>query len=180
MGSPVKIVIFAICVTAFVAFFGDKFMMLTHRVADRQQQIEQQPGNELVYDRVNRAKNAGNILIPRDRDGQYWVSLYVNGTPIRFMVDTGASHISLRYEDAEMAGLNPAALDYIYIFKTVNGVSHKAMIKLDYISLKSIEFFNIPASVSKPGQLNVSLLGMNFLNKLSGFNVENNLMVLRP
>ena len=118
--------------------------------------------------------------MPISEDGHFWMTLYVNGSPVRFVVDTGASHISLSYEDAMAVGLMPGSLEYTRIFKTANGNSHKAIVKIDRIELDSIVMSAIPASVSQPGRMDVSLLGMNFLNKLSSFHMENRELILRP
>ncbi|PCI45309.1 MAG: hypothetical protein COB49_10225 [Alphaproteobacteria bacterium] len=176
MISPAKILLLALLATAFVAYFGEKFTALTGEVISRRTQAS---GNGPRYAQSNWA-NGGDVYIPMSRDGHYWATLEVNGTPVRFVVDTGASHISLSYEDAAQAGLDPAALTYDRVFKTAGGVSRKAMVTLDSLSLESIEISHITASVSQRGQMNISLLGMNFLSKLSGFNVENNQMILKP
>lgn len=180
MTSPAKILLLAFCATAFVAYFGEKFTTVTDKIADSRIQPVRQSANDPVYAQTHSEYYGGDIYISMSRDGHYWVTLDVNGTPVRFVVDTGASHISLSYQDAEAAGLDPAGLNYDRIFKTAGGVSRKAMINLDRISLESIQIFNISASVSQRGHMDVSLLGMNFLNKLSGFNVENREMILRP
>lgn len=177
MTSPAKILLLALFATAFVAYFGERFTLLTDKVDDRQ---AQNSGNSSFYGKIRSDNYEGDIYIPMSRDGHYWATLEVNGTPIRFVVDTGASHISLSYQDAKTAGLDPANLSYNQPFKTAGGVSHKAMVNINRISLESIEVSNISAAVSLQGQMNVSLLGMNFLNRLSGFNVEDREMTLKP
>ncbi|HEC00924.1 MAG TPA: TIGR02281 family clan AA aspartic protease [Sphingomonadales bacterium] len=176
MTSPSKILLLALFVAAAVAYFGDKIIA----VADGQKQVVQNTGNDMVYAKTNRAEFGGEIRVSINRDGHYWATLDVNGTPVRFVVDTGASHISLSYEDAEAAGLDPAGLAFDRAFRTANGISYKAMVKLDQISLDSIEVTGISASVSQQGAMNVSLLGMNFLNKLSSFKIENRDLILKP
>ena len=184
MTNSAKILVLAFCVVAFFAYFGDRLILLGTEVADRQRQGEQDTGNKLVYapvyTRSNSSYYGGDVRIPMSRDGHYWVTLEVNGAAVKFVVDTGASHISLSYKDAVAAGLDPAGLTYDRIFKTANGISRKAIITLDHISLESIELSNMSASVSQQGRMDISLLGMNFLNKLSGFRVENREMILKP
>lgn len=180
MTSPAKILVLALCIAAFVAYFGDKFMLLNDEVADSRKLASGQSGTQPVNVRSNSSHYGDDVYISLSRDGHYWVMLDVNGTPTRFVVDTGASHIALSYEDAQAAGLDPDGLNYDRIFNTANGVSRKAMVTIDRLSLDSIQINNIKASVSLRGQLGVSLLGMNFLNRLSGFNVENNEMILKP
>ncbi|VAV91047.1 Aspartyl protease [hydrothermal vent metagenome] len=176
MTSPSKILLLALFVAATVAYYGDKIIA----AADGQKQLVQNTGDDLVYGKTNRAEFGDDVRVPMNRDGHYWATLDVNGTPVRFVVDTGASHISLSYEDAEAAGLDPAGLEYDRAFRTANGISYKAMVKLDQISLESIEVTGISASVSQQGAMNVSLLGMNFLNKLSSFKMEDQSLILKP
>lgn len=184
MSSPAKIFILAFCVVAVFAYFGDQLILLSTEVAENQRQTVRSSGNAPVYAPVvaqsNNSYYGGDVRIPMSRDGHYWVTLEVNGAAVNFVVDTGASHISLSYKDAVAAGLDPAGLTYDRIFKTANGISRKAIVILDNISLDSIELSNMSASVSQPGRMDVSLLGMNFLNKLSGFTVENREMILKP
>lgn len=180
MMSPAKILLLALCATAVVAYFGEKFMAVADKIHSRPEQTSPQTTQGLVYGKSTMARDNGAIRIPISRDGHYWVTLDINGTPVRFVIDTGASHISLSYRDAEAVGLGPKELNYNRVFRTANGNSRKAMVRLDHLSLQSIEMSGITASVSRPGQMVISLLGMNFLNKLSGFNVRNGELILEP
>ena len=176
MISPAKLLLCVVCVAAFVATYGEKFIQVAGKVGDNQRQNSPQTPDEQGYENGY----GGDIHVAMNRDGHYWVTLDVNGTPIRFVVDTGASHIALSYEAAEAAGLDPADLTYDRAFRTANGISHKAMVKLEQVSLESIVMSDIAASVSHEGSMGVSLLGMNFLNKLSSFKVENGNLILTP
>jgi len=180
MISPAKILLLALCATAVFSYFGEKFIAITGKIDNRSEQATHPVARGLVYGKSIMASDSGSVHIPLSRDGHYWVTLTINGTPVRFVVDTGASHISLSYQDAQAIGLGPKELNYNRIFQTANGNSRKAMVRLDHLSLQSIEMSDIAASVSLPGRMEVSLLGMNFLNKLSGFNVENGELILNP
>lgn len=180
MISPGKILLFALCVAAFVATYGEKFMQVADKVGDGQRLDRSQDGSQGADEQVYADGYGEDIHVAMNRDGHYWVTVDVNGTPIRFVVDTGASHIALSYEAAEAAGLDPAGLEYDRAFRTANGITHKAMVKLEQVSLDSIVISNISASVSRQGSMGVSLLGMNFLNELSSFKVENRNLILKP
>jgi len=180
MSSPSKIIFLAFFVAVFVAYFGDKFVALSHKAGENIKQTAQKSANEMVYEKTNMAGYNGDIRVPMSRDGHYWLNIDVNGTAVRFVVDTGASHIALSYQDAVNAGLDPSSLTYDRIFQTANGQTRKAFVKLDSMTLNPIEMSDVLASVSQEGQMNVSLLGMNFLNRLSGFRVENRQLILKP
>ncbi len=180
MISPAKILLLALCATAVISYFGEKIIAINGKIDHRSEQATRPAARGLVYGKSIMARDSRSVHIPITRDGHYWVTLTINGTPVRFVVDTGASHISLSYQDAEAIGLGPGELTYNRVFQTANGNSRKAMVRLDHLSLQSIEMSDIDASVSRPGQMAVSLLGMNFLNKLSGFNVRNSELILNP
>ncbi|WP_339862582.1 retropepsin-like aspartic protease family protein [Paremcibacter congregatus] len=180
MNSPSMILLFALCVAAVVAYFGEQILDTTDAVAERDGTQMESASGKLVYGTTRMADNTQPIRIPVSRDGHYRITLEVNGTPVHFVVDTGASHVSLRYEDALAAGLDPAGLSFDRVFRTANGKSHMAVVLLDRMALEGMPFSSIPASVSQAGRLDVSLLGMNFLSRLSSFKFEGGELLLTP
>ncbi len=180
MTSPSRLLLFAVFVAAFVAYFGDHFIALSNKAGESIKEVAHKSSNELVYDKANMAEYNGDIRVPIAQDGHYWVTIEVNGVPVLFVVDTGASHISLSYQDARKTGLDPEFLNYDKVFKTANGETRKAIISLDRVSMDAIEMSNVMASVSQQGQMDISLLGMSFLSRLSGFMVEDGQLILRP
>lgn len=180
MTSPLKLLLFALFAAAVVAYFGEKFIDVTRRIENRQAARSQPPTDDLVYADVKVTNPARSIRVPMAADGHFWVTLTVNGTPVRFVVDTGASHVSLSHQDATNIGVDPTGLSYNRLFRTANGDSRKAMVLLKRMSLESIQITDVRAAVSPPDRMAVSLLGMNFLNRLSGFGVEDGVMILKP
>ena len=63
---------------------------------------------------------AGRVEVPRAADGQYYLTLDVNGAPVEFLVDTGASEVVLNNADAERAGIDTANLAYLGRARTAN------------------------------------------------------------
>ncbi|QND53430.1 TIGR02281 family clan AA aspartic protease [Phyllobacterium sp. 628] len=132
----------------------------------------------------------GSPISTRDGDGAITVTLAkadnghfeINGTvdnaPVAFMVDTGASSIVLSYNDAQRAGLNPDKLAYRTPIMTANGATTAAIVTLNSIKIGAIERYNIRAMVAQDGRMDGSLLGMNFLNTLSGFSVRGDRLIL--
>lgn len=49
----------------------------------------------------------GEIVLPRGRDGHYYLTAEINGAAVRFVVDTGASDIVLTKADAARIGIDP-------------------------------------------------------------------------
>ena len=87
----------------------------------------------------------------------------MNGTPIRFLVDTGATSIALPASFARRAGprLPQGAARHVH---TANGVVPRTA-TLDTVRLGDIELQSVDASCSRTG-LDVALLGMSFLNRV--------------
>ena len=61
-------------------------------------------------------------------DGHFYVMGQVNGAPVRFVIDTGASGVVLSPDDARRAGIDPASLKFASPAETANGVGYGAMV----------------------------------------------------
>lgn len=117
------------------------------------------------------------IEIPRGRDGHYTLTLNVNDTPVRFIVDTGASDIVLSRRDAARIGLDPDGLTYLGTAQTANGTVRTAAVRLDQVTLGGIEDRDLRAVVND-GDLDGSLLGMAYLHLFRRIEIEDGQMVL--
>ena len=108
----------------------------------------------------------GRIEIPMSPDGHYHMTLEINGTPLRFIVDTGASDMVLSTGDAERAGLDTDRLAYVGVARTANGTVPTARVWLDEVRLGEMVDTSVPALVNG-GEMSGSLLGMAYLNRFS-------------
>ena len=133
---------------------------------------ELMPGEPMVT-------QAGTVELRRGPDGHFHVVGTVNGTEVLFLVDTGASGVVLNQADARRIGFDPGTLAYTQIFNTANGQVTGAPVRLASMGVGPIVFRDVGASVNG-GKLDRSLLGMSFLNRLSGFEIEGDRMTLRP
>ncbi len=124
-------------------------------------------------------QDGSRIEVPRGRGGHFHLVLNVNGTPIDFLVDTGASDIVLSQEDARRVGLDPDALPYLGTANTANGEVRLAYATLDTISLGPIGFENVDVSVNG-GEMAGSLLGMSFLSRFDRLEISRDLLILEP
>lgn len=118
------------------------------------------------------------VAIAADRGGQFSADALVNGTHVRFLVDTGASAVILTPEDALRAGIDVKQLKYTVPIRTANGTNHAAAEKLDEIRVGTITVRDVRALVAKPDLLSTSLLGMTFLSKLRSFKISGGQLVL--
>jgi aspartyl protease family protein len=110
--------------------------------------------------------------------GHFLVEAVVNGVPITFLVDTGASSVVLTMEDAERLGFRPESLRFTQRFASANGEVRAAPVVLRELRIGQFSVFDMPASVNE-APLRVSLLGMSFLERLHGYGVEDGRLILR-
>jgi clan AA aspartic protease (TIGR02281 family) len=102
--------------------------------------------------------------------GHVVLTASVNGAPVRFLVDTGASTVALSPADARAAGINPDALAFDKTTTTANGVVRVAPVMLREIRIEHLSVENVPAVVD--ANLSGSLLGMSFLSRLKSFEMR--------
>ncbi len=119
----------------------------------------------------------GGIEIGRASDGHFHATLRVNGAPVRFIVDTGASEVVLSREDAERVGIDPARLAYDGRAVTANGTVATARVMLDEVAFGDRIERRVPAAVTA-GELPFSLLGLTFLDRFARIEIEGDRMRL--
>jgi aspartyl protease family protein len=119
------------------------------------------------------------VRIRKRLDGHFTAKVRVNGKPISMIVDTGASSIVLRPEDAEKAGIDTKALTYRVPVLTANGRAMAARIRLDKVAVGPLDRKGVDALVAQPGALTQSLLGMSFLSRLRSYEFSGDFLTLR-
>lgn len=121
--------------------------------------------------------DAGRIEVPRAPDGHYYLTAEVNGTPVEFVIDTGASQIVLSERDARRAGIDTEGLVYIGRAITANGEVRTAPVRLDRLAIGPFADERVRAVVNE-GELDRSLLGMDYLQRFSSVEISGNRLVL--
>ena len=117
-------------------------------------------------------------IAQRGNDGSFAFDAVVNGSHVRMLFDTGATVVGLRAEDADRLGISINNLTYSAKIKTANGTAEVAPVTIDTMIIGNITLRRVSGFVAKEGALPQNLLGQTFLARLSGFNVENNLLIL--
>ncbi|MFO7758135.1 MAG: TIGR02281 family clan AA aspartic protease [Roseovarius sp.] len=117
------------------------------------------------------------IELPRAPDGHYYLTADVNGTPLRFVVDTGATQVVLSQRDAAEIGIDTDALNYLGRAFTANGEVRTASVRLDSVEVGPVRHENVRAVVNK-GEMAGSLLGMNYLQEFSSIEITGGKLVL--
>jgi aspartyl protease family protein len=133
--------------------------------------------SELVPGRA--AQRGVTVEIARGRNGDFHVSMQLNGAYVSMVLDTGASAVVLTQDAAKAAGLPLEVLNYNVPIETANGRTRAAAVTLDRMAVGSIVERNVPALIAQPGQLKVSLLGMTFLNRLQSWEVRGDRLTMR-
>lgn len=119
------------------------------------------------------------LTVAADSRGHYLVHPTIDNYRVRMMVDTGASIVALKAEDAAALGLKAGSQAQRMPLSTANGVVMGYRTTIREIRLGEITVRNVDAVVLPPGALGISLLGNSFLGKLNGYQVQTGRMILR-
>ncbi len=104
------------------------------------------------------------IEVPRAGDGHFNLVMHLNGEPIDFVVDTGATEMVLSLDDARRAGIDPDSLTFFGTASTANGEVKTAFTTIDEVAIGPVTFNRVRVAVNA-GEMRGSLLGMSFLNR---------------
>ncbi len=168
LGTAVKmfaswVLIFA---AAFVIFtFKDDFAALGDRL------LVSVRGGETV------ATAPGETRVRLAPDGHFWVEAEVNGQPVRFLVDSGATVTSISADTAQRVGIQ-AQPGLPVVVSTANGLVNAQRGRADRLLVGNIERQNVAVHISEAfGDINV--IGMNFLSSLRSWRVEGRTLILK-
>lgn len=106
---------------------------------------------------------SGKIVLQAGSHGHFLTSGQINGRAVQFIVDTGASVVSLSVADAERIGLNYKAGQMVRM-STANGTALAWQVKLGSVRLGTVEVYEVDAVVSS-GNMPYVLLGNSFLTR---------------
>jgi aspartyl protease family protein len=106
------------------------------------------------------------VAIADDGRGHFQVRARVDGRPIDFMVDTGASAIALRESAAARLGIRPSERDYTIRVSTANGIAKGAPVILDVVDIDGVVVRDVRAIVQPDEALAFNLLGMTYLSRV--------------
>src|SRR5690606_27877233 len=86
------------------------------------------------------------LMLRAGPHGHFMAEAEINGTPVTFLVDTGASAIYLTPDDAARLGWTPPRLTYSERYSTASGVVHAAPVTLRSLRIGQLELYDLPAS----------------------------------
>ena len=111
------------------------------------------------------SSNARSLVVHAN-GGHFAVDARVDGRRIPFLIDTGASQITIRESDASRLGFHPKERDYSIRINTANGVGRAAQVDLRMVEVGDILVRDVPALIVPDNVLNVNLLGMTFMSRV--------------
>jgi aspartyl protease family protein len=118
------------------------------------------------------------LRVAQTEGGAFVIVGQVNGQPVLFMVDTGATDTVLSPADAKRVGINVDALNYDQTAETANGLGYGAKWTADRLAVGGIHLGPFPMVVNK-APMGGSLLGMTFLSRLESYEVRDRTLILR-
>jgi len=138
--------------------------------------LEQQRNpNQAVFSRINEA-GVREVVLKRNHFGHYITSGTVNGRPVEFLLDTGASDVAIPAQLANRLGLKRGGLVQ---YQTANGNITAWRTTLDSVTIGPMVITNVPASIN-PGMQDMEiLLGMSVLKHIE-FSQRGDVLILRP
>ena len=120
--------------------------------------------------------DTGEVRINKGTNNYFEVKGKVNKESILFLVDTGATITALTIKDAAKVGINTNRLKFKIPIETANGTTYAAVVQTKSREIGDIQFQDFNVFVGQ--NLSVSLLGMDFISKLSKFEIEDNVLIL--
>ena len=132
--------------------------------------------NQVV--RANRAGDGrAEIVLRQNRSGHYVANGTINGVPVTFLLDTGATNVSVPARVASRIGLEPGAPVRTV---TANGSLTTYLTRIDAIDVGGLRLGNVPAQINPGSQFEEVLLGMSFLKHFDFAQRDRALVIREP
>jgi aspartyl protease family protein len=128
---------------------------------------------------VSTADGKAEVIVHKALGGHFETTVEIGQVSVPVLIDTGASSVALRYEDAMNMGIDPGELSFTRTVLTANGRASAAPLRIPEMRLGPILRNNVEAVVLEEGRLDQSLLGMSFLSTLSSMQMQTDELRLR-
>lgn len=158
----------------WVAIFGAFFVLFLFRDEGR-----------ALWDRakadmgVQSAQISGSTLrIQKSDDGHFHVRAQVNGNPVDFLIDSGATTTTLSRVAANRAGVQPSG-GFPVLIETANGTTQADRAEISDLRVGTIRQGDAKVLIGD-GLGDTNLLGMSFLSSLKSWRVEGSTLILEP
>ena len=119
----------------------------------------------LSHARMKQGTGAASVMVTADENGHFTTMGQVNGIPVRFAVDTGATFIAFHANEARRLGLDYRKGQKV-LMDTAAGIAPAYRIKLDTVRVGDITVNSVDAVVMDSEGPSIALLGMSFLSRM--------------
>jgi aspartyl protease family protein len=126
----------------------------------------------------NRSSRTRTTELNADSRGHFEAHAQINGHGVGVMIDTGATSVALRFEDAARLGLHAEPDQFNIPIATANGATMAARAMLAEIRIGNIRVKNVEALIVPAKALTTNLMGMSFLKRLSRVQIAGSRLVL--
>ncbi len=116
-------------------------------------------------------------MLEKERNGHFYTYANVNGEPVRFVVDTGASFVALTVKDAKRLGIPFSPAEFEIIGEGASGLVRGKLVQLDSVEIDGKRVTNVKAAILEGSRL--SLLGQSYLSRMGEVQMRGDYMVLR-
>jgi len=161
LGTTMIVLMWIIIFALLAFFFSDQL--------NKQKNPNQSPTT------IESSDGIKSLILQRNRQGHYVSNGRINNIPVVFMLDTGATDVSIPEKIAQKLNLKKGRSA---IYQTANGPVKVSMTRLQHISLGEISLNNVRATINPGFHSNEILLGMSFLKHLE-FSQRGNKLTLK-
>lgn len=117
------------------------------------------------------------VIISRDfASGNYWAKGFINHYPVTFIVDTGASFVTMSKKMARNMRIKTG--NKRVTVQTATKEEQAYLVRLESVSVGGIELHDVPALITNHNNPPMPLLGMSFLSHME-ISQKDNLMLIR-
>jgi aspartyl protease family protein len=125
-------------------------------------------------------KKEREVVIYKNSNGHFYVTVNIKGKDLKFMIDTGATISLLTSKDAKEVGIDLESLDYDRFSVTAAGPVKTARYKLDIMKIFKQEMHDIRFTIHKNQYIgDVNLLGMNVISRFKNFTINDERLIIR-
>lgn len=161
MGVGMMVLAWLVLLGLLVLFFGDE--------------LERQVNPNRSIDTQLAADGSREVTLQRNRFGHYVTSGEINGSPVVFMLDTGATGVAVPAALAERLGLQRGRP---FRTRTANGITTSYATLLDRVAVGDIALNDVEAAITPGLGGDQVLLGMSFLKHIE-FTQRGDTLILR-
>lgn len=162
---------------AWAAIFGGAWVLLDRNPAVQRYVSEARVEPDEPEVAALPDQRGAEVRVRTAIDGHWWVRGKIDGRPVRFLVDTGASDVVLSANTAATVGIDPERLDFNNFGFTASGHVLSARTRVRRLEIGPIARRDVPVSILQ-GDAGINLLGMSYLRTLSGWRVEGDTLIL--